>query len=53
MTSEPIRDPHGDELLTPHSSALVIIDYQPGGFTQILFGGDRPRAGARSERAGN
>src|SRR5476651_2235840 len=29
MTSEPIRDPLKDVLLTPANSALVIIDYQP------------------------
>ena len=29
MTSEPIRDPQSDRLLTPANSALVIIDYQP------------------------
>jgi nicotinamidase-related amidase len=29
MTSEPIRDPLTDPLLTPHNSALVVIDYQP------------------------
>jgi nicotinamidase-related amidase len=29
MTSEPIRDPVGDALLTPQNSALVVIDYQP------------------------
>jgi nicotinamidase-related amidase len=29
MTSEPIRDPSTDHLLTPQNSALVIIDYQP------------------------
>jgi nicotinamidase-related amidase len=29
MTSEPIRDPRTDSLLTPANSALVIIDYQP------------------------
>jgi nicotinamidase-related amidase len=29
MTSEPIRDPATDHLLTPHNCALVIIDYQP------------------------
>jgi nicotinamidase-related amidase len=29
MTSEPVRDPRGDELLTPENCALVIIDYQP------------------------
>ena len=32
MTSEPIRDPVADHLLTPQNCALVIIDYQP---TQI------------------
>ncbi len=29
MTSEPIRDPLADHLLTPQNSALVVIDYQP------------------------
>ncbi|HEY3925962.1 MAG TPA: hydrolase [Acidothermaceae bacterium] len=29
MTSEPIRDPVSDALLTPQNSALVVIDYQP------------------------
>ncbi|MGW4028611.1 hydrolase [Streptomyces sp. NPDC004838] len=29
MTSEPIRDPETDELLTPKNSALIVIDYQP------------------------
>jgi len=29
MSSEPIRDPRTDPLLTPANSALVIIDYQP------------------------
>jgi len=29
MTSEPIRDPVGDHLLTPQNAALVVIDYQP------------------------
>jgi nicotinamidase-related amidase len=29
MTSEPIRDPVTDHLLTPQNSALVVIDYQP------------------------
>ncbi len=29
MTSEPIRDPRTDHLLTPQNCALVIIDYQP------------------------
>ena len=29
MTSEPIRDPKVDHLLTPQNSAFIIIDYQP------------------------
>jgi nicotinamidase-related amidase len=29
MSSEPIRDPATDYLLTPQNSALIIIDYQP------------------------
>lgn len=29
MTSEPIRDPITDDLLTPQNSAFIIIDYQP------------------------
>jgi nicotinamidase-related amidase len=29
MTSEPIRDPNTDALLTPENAALVVIDYQP------------------------
>jgi len=29
MTSEPMRDPVTDPLLTPQNSALIVIDYQP------------------------
>ena len=29
MTSETVRDPVADHLLTPRNSALVVIDYQP------------------------
>ena len=29
MTSQAIRDPKTDHLLTPHNSAFIIIDYQP------------------------
>lgn len=29
MSSEPIRDPKADHLLTPQNSAFIIIDYQP------------------------
>jgi hypothetical protein len=29
MTSEPIRDPLADHLITPQNSLFVFIDYQP------------------------
>ena len=29
MTSEPMRDPVTDPLLTPQNAALIVIDYQP------------------------
>lgn len=29
MTSEPMRDPVTDPLLTPENSALLVVDYQP------------------------
>lgn len=29
MTSESIRNPKDDHLLTPQNSALIVIDYQP------------------------
>jgi hypothetical protein len=29
VTSEPLRDPVSDPLLTPQNSALLVIDYQP------------------------
>ena len=29
MSSEPIRDPAKDHLLTPQNAVLIIIDYQP------------------------
>jgi len=29
MTSEPIRDPNTDHLLTPKNAAFIVIDYQP------------------------
>ena len=35
MTSEPIRDPLIDHLLTPQNSALVVIDYQPFQFEVV------------------
>jgi nicotinamidase-related amidase len=35
MTSEPMRDPAQDHLLTPQNSALIIIDYQPVQVTSV------------------
>ena len=35
MTSQPMRNPVEDHLLTPQNSALVIIDYQPVQVTSI------------------
>ncbi|HEY2753658.1 hydrolase [Phenylobacterium sp.] len=35
MTSQPIRDPATDHLLTPENSALIIIDYQPVQVTSV------------------
>jgi len=29
MTSQPIRDPLADHLITPQNAAFVLIDYQP------------------------
>jgi nicotinamidase-related amidase len=35
MTSLPLRDPVGDDLLTPQNSALIVIDYQPSQFATV------------------
>src|SRR5207302_8141645 len=35
MTSEPIRDPIADHLITPENSALIVIDYQPTQFSSV------------------
>jgi len=35
MSSEPMRDPRTDPLLTPANSALVIIDYQPNQISTV------------------
>lgn len=35
MTSQPIRDPFQDHLLTPKNCAVVIIDYQPIQVTSV------------------
>jgi len=40
MTSEPIRDPLTDHLLTPQNCTLVIIDYQPNQI-QVVTSMDR------------
>jgi hypothetical protein len=35
MTSQAIRDPVKDHLLTPENCALIIIDYQPVQVTSV------------------
>jgi nicotinamidase-related amidase len=35
MTSQPIRDPVADHLITPQNSALIVIDYQPSQFATV------------------
>jgi hypothetical protein len=35
VTSEPIRDPVTDPLLTPQNCALLVIDYQPSQFATV------------------
>ena len=35
MTSQPIRDPLADHLVTPQNAALVVIDYQPSQFATV------------------
>lgn len=35
MTSEPMRDPLSDALLTPSNCALIVIDYQPSQFATV------------------
>jgi nicotinamidase-related amidase len=35
MTSQPIRDPLADHLITPQNAALVVIDYQPSQFATV------------------
>jgi nicotinamidase-related amidase len=35
MSSEPIRDPKTDHLLTPQNAAFILIDYQPVQVTSI------------------
>jgi nicotinamidase-related amidase len=35
MTSEPIRDPLSDHLITPQNAAFVFIDYQPEQFATV------------------
>ena len=35
MASAPIRDPIGDQLLTPQNAAMLVIDYQLGQFAAV------------------
>jgi len=52
MTSEPIRDPLSDHLLTPANSALVVIDYQPSQIATVSSmdrGTNRHRGGGGAD----
>ena len=35
MTSQAIRDPLADHLITPQNAAFVLIDYQPSQFATV------------------
>jgi nicotinamidase-related amidase len=35
MTSQPVRDPLADHLITPENSAFLVIDYQPSQFATV------------------
>jgi hypothetical protein len=35
MTSQAIRDPLADHLITPENAAFVLIDYQPSQFATV------------------
>jgi nicotinamidase-related amidase len=35
MTSQAIRDPLADHLITPQNAAVVLIDYQPSQFATV------------------
>jgi nicotinamidase-related amidase len=35
VTSQPIREPLADHLITPQNAALVLIDYQPSQFATV------------------
>jgi nicotinamidase-related amidase len=35
VASEPVRDATKDQLLTPHNSAFIVIDYQPAQVNSI------------------
>jgi hypothetical protein len=35
MTSQAIRDPLADHLITPQNSALIVIDYQQNQFRTV------------------
>src|ERR1700749_1867792 len=35
MTSQPIRDPFADHLITPQNATFVLIDYQPSQFATV------------------
>jgi nicotinamidase-related amidase len=35
MASLPVRDPVGDQRLTPQNAAMVVLDYQPFQFAEV------------------
>ena len=37
MSSNGIRDPIGDPLITPQNAALVLIDNQPSHFSAVIL----------------
>ena len=41
MTSQPIRDPVTDHLLTPQNAALIIVDFQPVQIASVAAAMDR------------
>jgi hypothetical protein len=50
MTSEPVRDPFADHLLTPQNCALIIIGYQPVQVSSIRSVGQEGPAGRLPEQ---
>jgi len=47
MTSQPIRDPVADHLITPQNSAFLLIDWQPDQISTVRSMDTRPAAQKR------